>query len=160
MKLDNYKSGSPAYLGIRSSRRLVIFDIVNMSDLSEPGFEGTELLNFMQSVLDDDPELRKRSIQQAKANVVLILRNKDKKTKSWFFGFNNNGEVQKLEGKVPKADVTISMSDTDFLKLINEEANPQSLFMSGRLKVKGNVMKAVAIERILRAADPRPKAKL
>lgn len=32
--------------------------------------------------------------------------------------------------------------------------------MSGKLKVKGNLMKAVSIEKILRAADPRPKAKL
>lgn len=128
-----------------------------MSDLSEPGFEGTELLNFMKSVLDDDENLRKKSVQQAKANVILTLKNKDKKTKSWFFEFKSTGEVQKIDGAPPKADVTLMMSDVDFLKLVNDEANPQKLYMSGKLKVKGNLMKAVAIEKILRAADPRPK---
>lgn len=125
--------------------------------LSEPGFEGTELLDFMKSVLDDDPKLRKKSVNQAKAHVVLVLKNKEKKTKSWFFEFKNTGEVKKIEGAAPKADVTLFMSDVDFLKLVNNEANPQKLYMSGKLKVKGNLMKAVSIEKILRAADPRAK---
>lgn len=125
--------------------------------LSEPGFEGTELLDFMKSVLDDDPKLRKKSVGQAKAHVVLVLKNKEKQTKSWFFEFKNTGEVKKIEGAAPKSDVTLFMSDVDFLKLVNNEANPQKLYMSGKLKVKGNLMKAVAIEKILRAADPRSK---
>lgn len=126
-------------------------------DLSEPGFEGTELLNFMKSVLDDDPALRTKSIKQAKAIVILTLKNKEKKTKSWFFEFKNTGEVKKIDGAPPKADVTLIMADTDFLKLVNDEVNPQKLYMSGKLKVKGNLMKAVSIEKILRAADPRSK---
>lgn len=131
-----------------------------MVDLSEPGFEGTELINFMQQVLDQEPELKKDSIKKAKANVVMTLRNGEKKTKSWFFGFKDTGEVKKIDGKPPKCDVEIIMNDKDFVKLVNDEVNPQKLYMSGKLKVKGNLMKAVSIEKILRAADPRPKAKL
>lgn len=129
-----------------------------MVDLSEPDFEGTELLNFMKSVLDDDEKLKQKSIRQAKANVVLVLKNKEKKTKAWFFDFKSKGEVTKLgDEKPPKLDVTLYMSDKDFLNLVNNEANPQKLYMSGKLKVKGNLMKAVSIEKILRAADPRSK---
>ncbi|EGV63885.1 hypothetical protein PSN45_004038 [Yamadazyma tenuis] len=128
-----------------------------MSSLSEPGFEGTELLDFMKSVLDDDEKLRAKSIKQAKANVILTLKNKDKETKSWFFEFKNTGEVRKIDGTPPKADVALFMADKDFLKLVNNEANPQKLYMSGKLKIKGNLMKAVSLEKILRAADPRSK---
>jgi len=38
--------------------------------------------------------------------------------------------------------VTLSLSDDDFGKLVAGKANAQRLFMSGKLKVKGDVMKA------------------
>lgn len=37
--------------------------------------------------------------------------------------------------------VTLSLSDENFGKLVTGKAKAQSLFMSGKLKVKGNVMK-------------------
>jgi hypothetical protein len=42
--------------------------------------------------------------------------------------------------------VTLSLSDTDFGKLVDGKANAQRLFMSGKLKVKGDVMKATKME--------------
>ena len=45
--------------------------------------------------------------------------------------------------------VTLSLSDEDFGKLASGKAKPQRLFMSGKLKVKGDVMKAVKLETIL-----------
>lgn len=55
--------------------------------------------------------------------------------------------------------VTISISDDDFGKLVTGKANAQRLFMSGKLKAKGDVMKATKMEPILKKAQP-PKAKL
>jgi putative sterol carrier protein len=43
------------------------------------------------------------------------------------------------EGK--KAAVTLVLSDADFEKLVQGKANAQKLFMSGKLKVRGDVMK-------------------
>ena len=37
--------------------------------------------------------------------------------------------------------VTLSLSDDDFGKLANGKTQAQRLFMSGKLKIKGNVMK-------------------
>ena len=45
--------------------------------------------------------------------------------------------------------VTLSLSDEDFGKLVAGKANAQRLFMSGKLKVKGDVMKATKLEPIL-----------
>lgn len=42
------------------------------------------------------------------------------------------------EGK--KANVTLVLNDSEFQKLVEGKANAQKLFMSGKLKVKGDVM--------------------
>jgi putative sterol carrier protein len=52
--------------------------------------------------------------------------------------------------------VTLSLSDDDFGKLVSGKANAQRLFMAGKLKVKGDVMKAAKLEPVL--AKSRPAA--
>lgn len=51
------------------------------------------------------------------------------------------------------------LSDDEFGKLVEGKANAQKLFMTGKLKVKGNVMKATKAEVVLKSAAPK-KAKL
>lgn len=53
--------------------------------------------------------------------------------------------------------VTLVLSEDNFGKLIDQKANAQKLFMSGKLKVKGNVMKATKLEPILKKARPQSK---
>lgn len=55
--------------------------------------------------------------------------------------------------------VTLSLSDEDFGKLVSGKANAQRLFMGGKLKVKGDVMKATKLTPILAKAQT-VKAKL
>ena len=55
--------------------------------------------------------------------------------------------------------VVLSLSDEDFGKLVEGKANAQRLFMSGKLKVKGDVMKATKLNPILSKAQTA-KAKL
>ena len=40
-----------------------------------------------------------------------------------------------------RAAVTLSLSDDDFAKLVSGKTQAQRLFMSGKLKIKGDVMK-------------------
>jgi putative sterol carrier protein len=51
----------------------------------------------------------------------------------------------------------LSLSDEDFGKLVGGKANAQRLFMSGKLKVKGDVMKATKMEPILKKAQTKAK---
>jgi len=43
------------------------------------------------------------------------------------------------QGKPAKADVTLTMNEEDFVGLMTGKANGQQLFMSGKIKFKGNM---------------------
>ena len=53
--------------------------------------------------------------------------------------------------------VTLSLSDDDFGQLVRGKASAQKLFMSGKLKVKGDVMKATKAEPVLKKAQIKAK---
>jgi putative sterol carrier protein len=53
--------------------------------------------------------------------------------------------------------VTLQLSDDDFGKLVAGKANAQRLFMGGKLKVKGDVMKATKLDPILKKAQTKAK---
>ncbi|KAK4626552.1 Fatty acid-binding protein [Fulvia fulva] len=105
-----------------------------------------------------DPQSKKDAIKQAGTIFAFTLKNDKGEEKSWFIDLKETGVVGKglaPEGK--KADVTMILSDENFAKLIVQKANAQKLFMSGKLKVKGNVMKATKLEPILKRAQPKAK---
>lgn len=55
------------------------------------------------------------------------------------------------------ATVTLILSDDDFAKMMSGKANAQNLFMKGKLKIKGDVMKATKMEPILTNAQVKAK---
>ncbi|XP_054253417.1 hydroxysteroid dehydrogenase-like protein 2 isoform X1 [Indicator indicator] len=64
----------------------------------------------------------------------------DLKTKSGSAGF----------GKPPvTADVVMSMSSTDFVKMFTGKLKPTMAFMSGKLRIKGNMALAIKLEKML-----------
>lgn len=65
--------------------------------------------------------------------------------------------AEAYEGKAKgKADVTINLSDDTMMDLADGKLNGQKAFMSGKLKVKGNIMLATKLDGVLKAQ----KAKL
>ena len=46
------------------------------------------------------------------------------------------------------ADVTITASLDDFVKIMNKQMNAQMAFMSGKLKLQGDMMAAMALNSI------------
>ena len=54
---------------------------------------------------------------------------------------NGNGKV--AMGKEGKADATFIMLDDDFMKLTAGKLKPQDAFMTGKMKIKGNMAKAM-----------------
>lgn len=46
------------------------------------------------------------------------------------------------------ADVTISASLDDFVKIMNKQLNPQMALMSGKIKLQGDMMAALALQKI------------
>jgi putative sterol carrier protein len=51
----------------------------------------------------------------------------------------------------------LTLAEEDFGKLVSGKAKAQGLFMSGKLKIKGDVMKATRMEPILKKAQTKPK---
>lgn len=51
-----------------------------------------------------------------------------------------NGAGAVHSGPAEKAECTLSLKDQDFMAMCLGDADPQQLYMSGRLKIKGNIM--------------------
>jgi 3-hydroxyacyl-CoA dehydrogenase/3a,7a,12a-trihydroxy-5b-cholest-24-enoyl-CoA hydratase len=96
-----------------------------------------------------------------KQNAIFIFQitgeNKEKECFALDFKSSPPSVVQGSQAEQLKADVSFALSDSDFLALVQKKANPQALFMSGKLKLKGNMQLAMKFGEILKAL---PKAKL
>jgi len=66
---------------------------------------------------------------------------------------NAPGAVYAGEPKT-KADCELTLSDDDFVGLVTKKANPQNLFMQGKLKLKGNMAAGMKFEKVLSALAP------
>jgi putative sterol carrier protein len=60
-----------------------------------------------------------------------------------------SGQGKVEEGSAEDATCTINVSVENFLAMVSKKANPQMLFMSGKLKVSGNMGQALKLQKIL-----------
>jgi len=126
--------------------------------LKNDAFPSSAAFDLISSSLSSSEADRKDAVKQGKAVFAFTLKNGSGDSESWFIDLKESGKVGKgvaPEGK--KADVTLLLSDADFNNLISGKANAQKLFMSGKLKVKGDVMKATKMEPILKRAQTKAK---
>jgi putative sterol carrier protein len=81
----------------------------------------------------------------------------------WYLNLTKPGG-QVVRGTSPNASCTISMSDEDFVAFFNGSLSSQKAFITGKLKIKGDMGSASALRDILklspstRAPDPRQRA--
>lgn len=117
-------------------------------------FPSSSVFDDIAAGLAADPAEAKKVIGKAKAVFVFTLANKEGKKELWALDLKDKGTVSKIAAGDPvfkSADITINVLDVNFKKLATGKANAQKLFMSGKLKVKGNVMKATVLEDVLKA---------
>ncbi|NXW24655.1 DHB4 enzyme, partial [Circaetus pectoralis] len=62
---------------------------------------------------------------------------------------NGSGAVYQGPAR-SSADTTFTLSDEDFMDVVQQKTNPQKAFFSGKLKVKGNIMLSQKLETILK----------
>lgn len=67
------------------------------------------------------------------------------------------GAVHAGAPKQGKPDLTLTVSDDDFVKLADGKLNAQTAFMQGKVKLKGNMGIAMKLQSVLAAAKPRSK---
>ena len=58
-----------------------------------------------------------------------------------------DGAVTVTEG-ADDGDVTLSMTDENFQKMVGRELNPTTAYMSGKLKVKGDMGAAMKLQKL------------
>ncbi len=58
-------------------------------------------------------------------------------------------EGKVIEGSTGKADCTITMEDENFVKLVSGQLNAQMAFMTGKLKVAGNMGLALKLTSVI-----------
>jgi putative sterol carrier protein len=59
----------------------------------------------------------------------------------------DNGKVDVREGG-DDADCTISVSGDNFMKIVRGEQNPTTAYMTGKLKVKGDMGQAMKLQKL------------
>uniref|UniRef100_A0A8C5H2L7 Hydroxysteroid (17-beta) dehydrogenase 4 n=1 Tax=Gouania willdenowi TaxID=441366 RepID=A0A8C5H2L7_GOUWI len=76
---------------------------------------------------------------------------KDGKTAAqWTIDLKNGAGSLQRGSYSGAADVTFTVSDEDFMEVVQGKLNPQKAFFSGKLKVKGNIMLSQKLEVILK----------
>lgn len=85
---------------------------------------------------------KKDAIEKGAAIFAFKLKNAAGQEEAWHIDLKESGSVAKGEAPAgKKADVVLSLSDENFGKMVSGKAKAQNLFMSGKLKIRGNVMK-------------------
>ncbi|KAL7424425.1 hypothetical protein Q5752_000108 [Cryptotrichosporon argae] len=130
-----------------------------MSDLKEPGFKTGDVMAALSDAFEDKKEAEK--LKKSAAGIFLIVvKNAKGEEVAWLIDLKKELKVSKLakgEAAKTKADVTINLSDDTFMGLADGKLNAQKAFMTGAIKVKGQVMLATKLDGVLKAAKAKAK---
>ncbi|KAI9891979.1 MAG: hypothetical protein M1814_002174 [Vezdaea aestivalis] len=125
--------------------------------LKNDQFPSSAAFDAISSALSNEAD-RKDAIKKAGAVFGITLKNSDDVEESWHIDLKKEGVVGKgVSPQGVKPNVTLILSDEDFGKLVAGKAKAQKLFMGGKLKIKGEVMKATKIEPLLAKAAGNAK---
>ncbi|CDS11075.1 hypothetical protein LRAMOSA03339 [Lichtheimia ramosa] len=124
-----------------------------MSDIVVPGFKSSELIAEMSDTLDAfSEEERANFIQQVNGVIEFVIK-KDGETEAFYFDVKKQGEIARGKGH-RKPDAIITLADHDFVALAQGKTNGQKAYMSGRIKIKGQIMLAMNLETIFQTIYP------
>ncbi|EMC98678.1 hypothetical protein BAUCODRAFT_30942 [Baudoinia panamericana UAMH 10762] len=126
--------------------------------LKEDAWPSSAAFDLIADALKNDAE-RKAAMKQAPFIFGFTLKNDKNETKSWYIDLKKTGSVGK-DKTAPEGEtavVTLSLKDVDFAKLVSGKGKPQQMFMTGKLKLQGDMMKATKIEPILQKVQTKAK---
>ncbi|KAH8921571.1 sterol-binding protein [Atractiella rhizophila] len=122
--------------------------------LADKEIKSSNIFDLIQKGLEGMSENEKKSSMK-KVNGIFEMRIKNgAKEGVWTIDLKKEGKVYKGPAK-PKADVTINVADQTFQDLADGKLNGQKAFMSGKLKVKGNIMLATKLDTVLKDAQSK-----
>lgn len=115
--------------------------------IEKPGFKASAVFVGVQKGLDQlSPPEKEKLIKKTNAVFSFIVTAAEKHT--WYVDMKR-GTVG--TGSI-KSDVTVQVSDADFVDLASGRLQAQKAFMSGKIKVSGNLALAGKLEGVLALA--------
>jgi len=111
--------------------------------------------NAVSEVLDRIKAVSSEAIVKQVGAIYLF----DVKEKGKYYIDFKNGTGTVGEGDPEhKADVTITMNEEVFLNIFNRELAPATAFMTGKVKVSGDLSKALTLEKVMKATREAAEA--
>ncbi|KAI8097042.1 sterol binding protein [Halteromyces radiatus] len=124
-----------------------------MSDIIVPGFKGSELIAELNKAFEAyTPEERAKLIKQVNGVFQFVLKANGKE-EIFTVDVKKEGKVVRGKGNV-KADAILTLNDADFVALAEGKLNGQKAYMSGKLKVKGQIMLAMKLDNVFKSIKP------
>ncbi|CAO0798421.1 unnamed protein product [Mucor circinelloides] len=128
-----------------------------MSDIVVPGFKSSELIADLNKAFESfTPEERAKLIKQVNGVFQFVIKNSEGKEEVFTVDVKKEGKVVRGKGNV-KADAILSLKDADFVDLATGKLNGQKAYMSGKLKIKGQIMLAMKLDNVFKAVNPTAK---
>lgn len=75
----------------------------------------------------------------------------------YYFTVANEG-IDVQSGKHPSPNITITMKESDYLDMINGKLNGQMAFMTGKLKIAGDMGLALKLQNLFKQGQGGPAA--
>ncbi|KXS14299.1 sterol-binding-like protein [Gonapodya prolifera JEL478] len=124
-----------------------------------PGFESSKVFAQLKAGIESlSPADQEKQVKNTKNVFQFDVKNASGTSQTWILDLKSGPTPKILTSGGPKPDITIAIADADFVNLALGKLNAQQAYMGGKLKVKGNLMAAMKLENVLKAA--RPAAKL
>ncbi|KAJ2848755.1 hypothetical protein IWW36_003099 [Coemansia brasiliensis] len=129
----------------------------SLQDIAVAGYEGSLVIAQIAQALGAD-DAKRQSILKSTNAIFQIDLNGPQGVKSWVLNLKPGADASNivLPGTAAQnkktAGVVLILKDSDFVDLASGKLTGQSAFMGGKLKSKGNIMLALKLESVLKAA--------
>ncbi|KAI7863981.1 SCP2 sterol-binding domain-containing protein [Spinellus fusiger] len=121
-----------------------------MSDIKAEGFKSAPVFASLQQSLSAlSPEAKAKLIKQVKGVFEFTIKNSQGKSELFTVDLKKEGNVKQGKG-TGKPDVSIAMEDEDFVSLSSGKLNGQKAFLSGKLKLKGQMGLATKLDGVFK----------
>ncbi|CAO3595811.1 unnamed protein product [Absidia cylindrospora] len=128
-----------------------------MSDIIVPGFKSSELIAELDKIFSNySAEEKAKLVKQVNGVFQFVIKNSEGKQEVFTIDCKKEGTVVRGKGAT-KADAVISIGDHDFIQLAEGKLNGQKAYMSGKLKIKGQIMLAMKLDNVFKSVKPTAK---
>jgi len=128
----------------------------NISPARQKSKESLKGNNYEQIFAEFKDQFTPDVIGETKAVFNFILAGK---TGEHELHIDLKGEPNIGKGKVPGAEVTFELNESDFLPLLTGGISPTVAFMSKKLKIRGDMAKAIQLEGVLKRFNKKRNAR-